>query len=1104
MRERPSFFIKQMMCTGSALFLLCGVFLLTSTVAHAQAVANAEIHGIVSDQSGAIIPNAQLVATQINTGEVRTTVSNGTGGYALLNLSVGPYRLQVSKHGFRSYVRAGIILQVGDNVDVNVTLRVGAVSQRVEVSAAAAMVQTRDTSVSQVIDQRRIVDLPLNGRQATSLILLSGGAVQAPSGQTHTTSHDYPSAVGISVAGGQSNGNNYLLDGADNNDSHSNVNLPYPFPDALQEFSVETNGVSARYGLHPGSVVNVVTKSGTNHFHGDLFEFVRNGDFNARNFFAPTHDSLRRNQFGGTIGGPIKRNKLFFFFGYQGTRERTAPPQSIAFVPTQAMLNGDFSTFESAACQTNGQARTIIDPSTGQPYVNDYVDPSTFNKQALALLKYVPGTSDPCGKVTYAIPTPNNEDQYIGRVDWNQSSKNTIFTRYFITNYDAPPTFDGKNMLTTTHAAFYDRSQSAEIADNYTLSPTMLNSLHANWSRLIVNRIVANNMISPNDVGINITQLDPHFIYLNVAGGFAMGGGSNAPGYFHRNQTQLADDFDILKGRQHITFGEDWIHLQFNVYNLPYANGYFDFTGSATNDPMLDFMLGQLDTFGAGDPQTLALRQNYIGLYAQDDIQVNKRLNVHVGVRWEPLLPAVDAQGRGSHFSFAAFTAGTKTNQYTTAPAGLLFHGDPGIPAAYTNSSYADFAPRVGLAWDPTGSGKNSIRVSYGIFNDTPMSYNNAHFATSPPWGSTISLNNPTGGLSDPFANYPGGDPFPTPLPPPKDAFFPTEGTYVNLPLNIHHTYMQQWDVSFEHEFRANWLLSATYIGNKTTHLWVGTQQNPAVYIPGTCSGAPCSTTKNTNERRLTYLLNSTEGIYYSSIALLDDGDNANYNGLLLTVQHRFSHHFTLLSNYTYSHCLEDAATLEDKLSGPSYQDPYNRNLDYGNCGYDIRHNFNASMVFNSPRFSNRWENRLLGNWMVAPLISWRSGYWVTPSTGVDASLTGVGLDRPNVTGNPYIKNTSTLRWLNAASFTPNLPGAYGNAGSFSLISPGYFDMDADLSRFFRITEHQRVELRFEFFNSTNHVNFNGPESSLKSSSFGKLLSAGDPRILQFALKYYF
>jgi hypothetical protein len=281
-----------------SLFVVSLVLLTPARLAIAQAVANAEIHGIVQDASGAVVSGAQVKATQTDTGYTQTAISGSDGIYNLPNLPVGSYKIDVVVQTFKSYTQSGIVLQVGNNVQVNIELEVGSVSEHVNVSSDAAMVQTQDTSISQVIDQRRIVDLPLNGRQATDLILLSGGAAQPPNSTRVITTHDYPTAVGVSVAGGQINGNNYLLDGGDHNDSHSNVNMPFPFPDALQEFSVQTSGISARYGLHPGSVVNVVTKSGTNSFHGNLFEFVRNGDFNARNYFATAQDSLHRNQFG--------------------------------------------------------------------------------------------------------------------------------------------------------------------------------------------------------------------------------------------------------------------------------------------------------------------------------------------------------------------------------------------------------------------------------------------------------------------------------------------------------------------------------------------------------------------------------------------------------------------------------------------------------------------------------------------------------------------------------------------------------------------------------------------------------------------------------------
>jgi hypothetical protein len=975
-------------------------------------------------------------------------------------------------------------------------MQVGAVTQQLEVSADAAMVQMQDTSVSQVIDQRRIVDLPLNGRQATDLILLSGGAAMPPNSSRVITTHDYANAVGISVAGGQINGNNYLLDGGDHNDSHSNVNMPFPFPDALQEFSVETNGVSSRYGVHPGSVVNVVTKSGSNQIHGSLFEFVRNGDFNARNFFAPAQDTLRRNQFGGTVGAPILKDRLFVFSGFQATRVRTAVPSSIAYVNTQSTLSGDFSSVESAACQSSKKAVTLTDPANNQPFPNNFIPVSRFSAPALGLIKNIPTSTDPCGRVVYSIPNPNNENQYIGRADWVKSTRHSLFGRYFVADYDNPPIYNG-NLLTTTRAGLEERTQSIVVGDQFSITPTMVNSLRLTYARLAINRAVSPEMPSPVSLGVNMYNSFAHFTDLSVTSHFTVGGGSNAPAYYTRDQYHLSDDFDMIRGRHHLSYGVELLQYRMLTRNVSLSNGEFTFSGVLTNDALADFIIGRLSTLADANPDEGAERQYYVGTYFQDDLHLAKNLNVHVGMRWEPFLPEHDVAGRGNSFSFAGFLAGQKTSVYTNAPAGLFFHGDPGIPAAYANRRYNGFAPRVGLAWDPTGSGKTSLRTSYGIFYDTPQSYLATPFSQDPPWGNQITLSSPAGGFANPFAGYPGGNPFPTPYPPGRNSIFTQQGAYVNMPLNLHHPYMQQWDLAVEHQFARNWLVSATYIGNKATHLYSSEDANAAIYAPG-------ATTGNANQRRLLYQLNPTQGAYYAAITQLDDGDNTNYNGLRLSVQHRFANHFTLLSVYTYSHCLQDAETIPNKLTGNQYQNPYNRNADHGSCDFDLRHNLVNSFVYEMPRFTNRAVNAVAGNWQLGFLITARTGFPFMPLTGVDASLTSVGQDRPNVVGDPYVRDHSSLVWIKPGAFVPNTAGNYGNAGANSLVGPGSFGWDTNLTKIFRIKERQRVDLRFEFFNMLNHTNFANPVNNLRSATFGLVQSSADPRLLQFALKYAF
>jgi hypothetical protein len=1102
---------KRFRGTAALKSMFLGVLLITAAWRlPAQSVGGSQIGGTVTDPSGGLVPSAKVKAVQTETGQERSTVTSSTGSYVIPNLPVGPYTLTVTSEGFQSYVDSGIILTVGSSSTVNVALKVGDTSQSVQVTADAAMVQAQDTSISEVIDPRRIIDLPLNGRQATDLILLAGGtatdsAASFGGANALVTTKSYPNSVSISVAGSQPTGNSYVMDGGDNNDTFSNVNLPFPFPDALQEFSVETNGLSAQFGIHPGSVVNVITKAGTNQFHGDLFEFVRNGDFNARNFFAASQDTLRRNQFGGTVGAPIKKDKLFGFFGYQDTIVRTAPPQSISFVPTQAALSGNFSTLESSACQSSHTNKTVIDPLTGKAFPNNQVPVNRFSPQALSLAKYLPVSNDPCGQLTYGIPNPSNESQYIGRVDWLQSAKNSLFSRYFILNYNNPPLFDGTNGLTTSLAGQSLRSQSAVIGDNYSISANVVNTMRVTYTRMRDNRYAAPNLFTLASAGVNIFQYDPHFINLSVSGDFSFGCGNCATSHFNRNTYEGADSLDIIRGKHQIQIGADYQRLQMNEFNLLNANGTISFNGQITGNPLLDFLLGSPSSLSQNQPDGMAFRQNYIGVYAQDNFQVTRNLNIHYGVRWEPFLPERDLYGRGSYFSQSAFLAGTKSSVYTNSPAGVFFQGDSGVPSGYLNSNYKHFAPRIGIAWDPTGNGKQSLRASYGIFYDRPNTFFNAKYADEAPWGNSVTLASPSGGLANPYASYPGGNPFPTPLPPAKNSTFPSGAAYINFPLSPNATYVQQWGFSYELQPAKDWLVSLNYIGNKSTHLWAQFDANHGIYIPGTCGSAACSTTGNINQRRILYLLNPAAGAAYGSIDTLDDGANANYNGVIVKAQHRFSQNFSLLSSYTYSHCLQDSQLVVNDLSnGPLYQNPNNRNADHGPCEFDLRQNAVASLVILSPKFAGRWTNMLLGDWQLSPIISAHSGGPFNPTTGVDNSRTGEGADRPNILGNPYTQNLNTRAWLNTAAFSANTVGTFGNAGWNSLVGPSYFDLDVSLSRWFTVRESQKLQLRFEFFNATNHVNFANPSSGLNTSTFGTIFSAGNPRILQFAAKYVF
>ena len=1068
-----------------------------------QAVAFAEVDGVVRDQTGAAIPKAQVTITKTDTGVARTVTTDNEGQYVAPNLPIGPCRIEVAASGFKTFVRSGIILEVGKTVEVDVAMQVGETADSVRVTASAEMVETRENTISQVIDGRRIVDLPLNGRQPTQLILLSGAAVTAPAGDL-AGSKNYFSSTTISVAGGQGQGLNYLLDGAEHIDSFSNVNLPLPFPDALQEFSVQTSSVPARYGQHPGGVINSVTKSGTNRFHGDAFEFLRNGAVNARNFFAATPDSLKRNQFGGTVGGRIIRDKLFFFGGYQGTRNRSNPPTTTSFVPTQAVLNGDFSTIDSGACVSGGKGKTLIDPLTRNPFAGNQIPISRFNQQSLNLLKYVPLSSDPCGKIIYAVPTTGDENQWIGRVDWAQSAKNSVFVRFYETGYGNPGVYLDNNILTTNRAGNLERAGSATLGDTYTFSGMTLNSFHLSATRRQDDRGTAAGVPTLGSLGVNAYSPLTVGMILTVNNYFSAGCGTCLNSYFDVDSYQLADDVDIIRGKHQLAFGVDYFSKRLNVLIGQQIDGVPGFTGVFTGDALADFMIGALDSWRQDQNVPTSDRQNVFSLYWQDSIRLSRRLTVNAGLRWAPFLSAWDKFHRNNIFKPDAFASGIQSQVFTNAPPGVFFYGDPGVPSGFVNSKLNVWDPRMGIAWDPDGKGVQSIRIGGAIVHETQQLYGSGGPAL--PYTASITFNGPAGGFTNPYGGYPGGNPFPLPSPPPKNIIFPSGVSYsaTSGDQNVLPTYVAQWNVSYQREFPGQWLFTASYLGNKTSHMWITSQINPSIYISGTCGNSPCSTSGNTNQRRLLSIENPTAGAYFGSVTVQDMGANANYNAALFSIQHRFANNFTLLSNYTNSHCIDDWDYL-GPTNGTSYQDPYNRAGNRGSCGFDHRHLFTTSLVAVTPARGSGWMRRISSDWKLAPIISARTGDPLTITTGTDNSLSGQGNDRPNVVmTNPYAANRGIALWLNRAAFVANPLGTFGNAGRDIVIGPGNFQLDASLSRTFVAREWMQLEMRFEAFNILNHANFNDPGTSISSSTFGKILGAADPRILQFAMKIYY
>jgi hypothetical protein len=1081
----------------STVLIIC----IPASVAWAQATA--EISGTIRDQSGAVLPGVEVAATETETGVSRTTVSNETGSYVLSNLPVGPYRLQASLPGFRTFVQTGIVLQVNSNPVVNPIMEVGQVSEQVEVQANAALVETRSSGVGQVIENQRILELPLNGRNVVELISLAGAAT--PGTNVTGATRDVFNTTYVSIAGGVSFGVGYSLDGAMHNNPYSNQALSVPFPDALQEFKVETSATGAQQGVHSAGSVSLVTKSGTNEIHGDLFEFVRNGMFNARNAFATRRDTIKRNQFGGTIGGPMRKNKVFFFGGYQGTTIRQDPSDLLSFVPTPAMIAGDFTAFASPACN-GGRATTLK-----APFVNNRVDPALFSKPALAIAARMPSSSDPCGRVIYGNPDRPNEHMAIGKIDYQRSAQHSIFGRYLMDSLKDPAPYEvNHNLLSANVNGSDGLNQAFTIGDTYLFGTNIVNSLRLTANRSATVR-TAGATFTFADVGVKMYSYLPNLMKLGVTGGIAQATsrGPTTSAIFAMN-----DDVSWVRGNHQIAIGAMAGRWDTNWYSCFYCGGIATFNGQITGSGYSDFLTGNVFTFSQAALEIHTGKEWYLGPYLNDTWKMTRKLTMNAGLRWEPFFPQAWTDGSAYHLDLDAIQQGVKTQQYKNAPPGITFTGDPGFPGqAVMYTQWKNFSPRIGLAWDVNGDGKTSVRAAFGTFYDIiPIGF---HQGTNiaPPLTPRITINNAR--FDDPWATYPGGNPFPTPRG--ADAPFPVYSTYAVMKFDTRNPMVSQWNLAIQRQVGADWLVSASYLGSNMAHLWTVQSVNPALFLGlGSCtlngvSYPVCSTIANTDQRRPLILRNPTIGQYFSFVNKIDDGGTGSYNGLVLSAQRRVARGLTVSTNYTWSHCISDPfqAGLNGGTGSAAYTNPNNRRADRGNCSTsatDRRQVLNLTAVAETPQFSNTTVRMLATGWRFSPLVRISSGTYLTATTSSDVALSGISSQRVSQVLTNVYGNGSAGNYLNPAAFALPATGSLANMGAATILTPRTWQFDAALSRIFRFGDVKRAEFRAEAFNLTNSVRLDGSklQTNFNSGNFGQITGAFDPRILQFALKYVF
>jgi hypothetical protein len=1084
----------------------------TSKTAWAQ-FTTARLSGAVVDNSGAAIPGATVTVEQAGTGYKQSVKTAAAGEYLFPSLPVGVYQLTAEMTGFSTFVQKGIGLAVGQAASQKVTLAVGSVSQQVTVEGSSNQVTTDDAAITQVIDEKSIASLPMNGREAQQLVFLVPGAVDV-TGQNCGNDCEggvLPGEQYAKVNGGGSNGVYYLLDGVDYNDMYINTNLPFPSPDALQEFNVQTDNMSTAYGNATGGVANVVTKSGTDKIHGDVFEYLRNYAMDAKNYFADSPDPLKQNQFGGTIGGPILKGKLFYFGSYQGTRQNTSSNGLSSQVPTQAERNGDFSSLLAG-----GTVLTNPDPTS--PYQfnsNNQINPAAFDPTALYLLKYIPLPNAPQMGPNYLVyngaPSIQNTDEYLAKIDYNLG-KHHLSAHYFQLQYTVPIIKPPASNILEGNGEDPQKQglKNVSVVDIYTISSKKLLNSYFGWT--------SKTGLTESPAPFNIQQAGamipqptnfPATLNVDVSGEFTVGD-QPSPGTWNHSDISDREIFTLIKGNNEIEVGGEWEHMHLPMGNSYQADGNYSFGGDLSGNNLSDYLLGDASSFTQAGGLYLNFSGNLWSAFVQDNWHATPRLTVSAGLRWDPFFPYTDSDGR-----VGCFVPGAQSVRYPNAPQDLIFGGknhDQGCPESSIFNNTSNLGPRVGFAYQLTSDAKTSIRGGAGFYYQAPNGVSFEDVVGIPPFAPIVNITNTN--FTNPYGAAGIADPFPAsfgPVDPGSTVTFPQDISFTQI-FDRHFRLPQilTYNLTFEHEFGSNLFARLEYAGNHGSHLGgTGDQEagllqlNPSIYIPGQ------STEDNIQQRR----------IYpnYGFIGSINSGVNSNYNAGQFELEKRFAYGLSFQTNYTWSHALNNfGPNGQEYLFGIGGINTCGcgRQLDYGPDAGDDANVFRLSGNYALPHVPIRSVGSgLVNGWNLSFITNWQSGFPYTAFAEDDNSFSGMGNDRPDITV-PTIAQTKLSanrshaelinEYFNVADFVPNAIGTYGNIGKNTLRGPRLFTTDFALLKTGKAGERVSYEFRAEFYNAFNNVNFGAPDGGLEDSNFGQISSANDPRILQMALKLKF
>lgn len=1042
------------------------------------AQGTASIAGTTVDTTQATVPGASVILTNSETNQVRKSVSSSEGFFQFTDLTPGHYVLDVAKPGFKTWRQSSITLEVAQHITLYPQLEIGSVSQQVEVTVEPPAITTSTSNLSQVVTSAQILDLPLNGRNSLQLQSLVPGVVP-----TGTAGQFGATQVTFSSSGGRDIDTNYTLDGGYNEDTFYAIANPYPNPDALQEFAVVTRNYRAMFGK--GSTdVSAVTRSGTNTFHGSLFEFFRDTSLDATPYFTTNKPTFRRNQFGGAVGGPILHNKLFFFLSYQGTQQSGGPgTQTYTTVPV-AQRTGDFSAL----------SKPIIDPRTGEQFPGNIIPSDRITKQAAAFYaKYLPAPNQGPNTYQYQNIGTLTEHQGVAKVDYQLGQQDLAFVRYFMD--DVPQVNYAGNAIDPEWLADEPtRFQNTTIGEVHTFSPHLLNDFHLSYVRSAfgvyprLNFSLAALGYDVHDISVTKYGLTPYAL-LSLTGVFTAYTG--APTRDIAPTTHILDNLTIQRGVHSINIGGELFRNRVNETQNYFSGGGIYFNGQTTGVSAADFLLGTYSMYKQIGTETSRLHQKLPSFYVQDDIKIARRLTLNAGIRWDIATGFTSEDGQ-----LMTLQPGKQSTVFPLATPGLLFPGDPGVPKDIVGTRWNNIAPRVGLAWDVFGQGQTSVRAGFGTYY-VPLSRGislNRLVLIQP---FVLQVNISGGDAQNIFAGAPfnGVDPYPRPPVNDRDGlkqlpFVPT-ASESSLPTTFKTEANYEWSLSVQQAISRKATLEADYVGSSSSHLTTSAEINPAVYIPG------ASTTANTQSRRLYPQIGSVNSI----LNVL----SANYNALQLIYNQRAVAGIFIKSSYTWSKALGVTGAEGEGSNGP--RDPFNYRLDYAPLSIDRTNNWVTSVIW-KPLESEHFGpvlHTLIGGWQLGGISTLRSGAPLDLTSGLDNSLTGVGSDTPDVIGNYHVTNRSkadsATHWFNPAAFKQNAIGTCGTLGVNTLRGPGYINVDLNIQKNFLFAERYGVEFRTSMYNAFNHANLNNPTTVLTSANFGKITTATDPRVIEFGVR---